>query len=482
MGVKDYYRILGISISAKNEDIKKAYRRLAKNYHPDVHKSDDNTLAREKFDEITEAYNTLIDPKQRKKYDQMNSYTNGASSTYQPADAPAEDELNIDESFRKEATASTQWQRPREWQRGKSGRNWDKEFKAKRSAGGQKRETVEEPIVEPAWKHKKKPAGKSNNEPIVEFENNGSKDPADESFVKPAWKHKKKTVEHSNYEPVVELAEEQVNGPVEEPIVDAAWELVDETVDEPVEKPVKEPEEQAANRIVEFNVSFETAMKGGKQVETILLEEKCEKCKGTGAKSKKSAVVCPGCEGHGYLPGTDLPHMKGEKCPRCDGRGTLIKEACTRCRGSGRFRKDRKIVIHIPPAVQNGARFMLKELVKDEDLPEYDEIEAELKVSKHPFFRRNGLDIRCDAPITVQQAILGADISVRTPMGKRVVIKIPAGTDSGTTFRIDGHGIYKDGQRGHQLVTVKIITPKKLTPKAREQLDLFMREIDSKMR
>ncbi len=78
---KDYYQILGISEKASPEEIKKAYRRLAKKYHPDANPND--TAAAERFKEVSEAHSVLSDPEQRKQYDTMRkfgSFAGGAKS------------------------------------------------------------------------------------------------------------------------------------------------------------------------------------------------------------------------------------------------------------------------------------------------------------------------------------------------------------------------------------------------------------------
>jgi molecular chaperone DnaJ len=363
MGVKDYYRILGVEKNADSEDVKKAYRRMAKNYHPDTKPAGDSETAQEKFKDITEAYEVLNDPDRRKKYDQMNRINWGASGSYQPIDLDGEEEKEYDE-------------------------------------------TVQEEISEPAKQEK----AKKTEEPLSDQTSN-----------------------------------ESPNG-----------------------------------RVIEIVVSFETAVRGGRQLVTISLEEDCFKCKGTGARSKKDLAICRGCEGTGIINGAGSPGE--EKCPRCKGKGKLIKNRCTRCQGSGSSRKDRKIAVKIPPGVDDGARIMLSELVEPENQAIATGMQMVFKISKHPYFHREGINVICDAPIDLRQAILGGKISVRTAMGKRLSITIPPGTDSGTTFRIKDEGITKDGKRGHQLVKVNIITPKRLSDKAKEYLDLFLREVQSKLR
>ena len=66
---RDYYEVLGIGKQADEKEIKKAYRKLAKKYHPDM--NPDDKAAEQKFKEVTEAYNVLSDPEKKKLYDQF---------------------------------------------------------------------------------------------------------------------------------------------------------------------------------------------------------------------------------------------------------------------------------------------------------------------------------------------------------------------------------------------------------------------------
>ncbi len=366
MSVKNYYRLLGIGIEAEAVEIKKAYRRLAKHYHPDARPDEDVTVAREKFNEITEAYEVLIDPDRRRKYDQMNSIGFDASSGYQPSDPSAEEDDSTDI--------------PCDYSTGPTDQN----------AGGG--------------------APKNNSGPAMEEKKDG--------------------------------------------------------------------------RLVAVDVSFEVAVRGGKQTLTVPVEEKCEKCGGTGAKSKRAIIDCPGCGGEGVIHGPGVAGMEGveKKCPRCSGRGNLIRERCNRCQGQGQSRKDRKVAIIVPPGVETGARMMLADLAEPDDRDGCEGMGVEFKVSDHPYFRREGLDIHCEIPISAEQAREGSDVVVRTAMGRRVSLKIPSGTGNGTTFRIKNEGIVTQERTGDQLVRVRVVTRKEPSNKTGSRFGRSMNEMDSRKR
>lgn len=382
MTVKDFYQILGLEMDSSTEDVKRAYRRLVKNYHPDAHPNNHDPNDHEKFKEITEAYKVLSDPEKRKKYDQMNEIRNGVTGVYQPIDLNGEEEIHYEEEAVWEEVVDTSSDNP-------SSREEDHT----RNRGGRK--------------------SKGRRE------SPGGQEPAGES---------------------------------------------------------------AGGKIFELEVSFELAVKGGRQILTIPGYKECEKCGGTGARSKKDAVICRGCEGSGIILSTRLSGEGEDVCPMCKGKGKLIKGRCSRCKGEGRSRKDMKVLVEVPAGVEDGSRIRLDELVSPDQKGAWNETWIEFKVRSHPFFQRNGLDILCEVPIGIDKAILGGTISVKTAKGRRVSVKIPPGTDSGTIFRIREEGISKDGRKGHQLVKIKIVTPKHLSNKAREHLDLFLREIQSKIR
>ena len=95
------------------------------------------------------------------------------------------------------------------------------------------------------------------------------------------------------------------------------------------------------------------------------------------------------------------------------------------------------------------------------------------QVQPDRFFHRDGLDIVCEVPLNLAQAVLGTRLRVRTLDGKKVVLRIPPGTQPGRKFRIKGQGIEKGGRRGDQLVQVQVTVPDELTPEQQELLKKF---------
>ncbi|MFB6240402.1 MAG: J domain-containing protein, partial [Gemmatimonadota bacterium] len=95
----------------------------------------------------------------------------------------------------------------------------------------------------------------------------------------------------------------------------------------------------------------------------------------------------------------------------------------------------------------------------------------EVEVEDDPFFTRRGLDLVCEVPLNVAQAALGSRIRVRTVDNRKVELRIPPGTESGTTFRIPDQGIQKGARKGDQLVWVEIEVPEELSDAGRQAME-----------
>ncbi|CAM3814165.1 molecular chaperone DnaJ [Mesobacillus zeae] len=347
MSKRDYYDVLGVSKSASKDEIKKAYRKLSKKYHPDINKESD---ADEKFKEVKEAYEVLSDEQKRAHYDQFGH------------------------------TDPNQGFGGGDFGGGFGG--FEDIFNTFFGGGGGRR-----------------------------------RDP---------------------------------NAP-----------------------------RQGADLQYTMTLKFEEAVFGKETEIEIPREETCDTCGGSGAKPGTKPETCKHCQGSGQLnveQNTPFGRIVNRRsCPYCEGTGKEIKHKCTTCSGSGMVQKRRKITVKIPAGVDDGQQ--LRVAGKGEPGinggPQGD-LYIVFHIRTHEFFERDGDDIYCEMPITFVQASLGDEIEVPTLHGK-VKLKIPAGTQTGTRFRLKGKGVpnVRGYGTGDQHVIVRIMTPTKLTDKQKDLLREF---------
>lgn len=346
MSKRDYYEVLGVSKNASAEDIKKAYRKLARQYHPDVNKAAD---AEEKFKEVKEAYDVLSDEQKRAAYDRfghagVNQQAGMGSGGFDGADF------------------------------GGFGDIFDMFF-----GGGGRRQNPNAP-------------------------------------------------------------------------------------------------RRGADLQYTLTIEFRDAVFGKQTEITIPKEEICDTCNGTGAKPGTSPEKCPVCGGTGEVETHQQTpfgrFINRRTCNRCHGTGKIIIERCTTCQGAGRVRKKKRIQINIPAGVDDESQIR----IAGEGEPGFNggpagDLYILLRVKPDDFFERQGDDIYCEVPINFAQAALGDEIEVPTLDGK-VKLRIPAGTQTGTFFRIREKGVprLRRGGRGDMHVRVNIVTPKNLTERQKELL------------
>jgi molecular chaperone DnaJ len=347
MSKRDYYEVLGVSKGASKDEIKKAYRKLSKQYHPDINKEPG---ADEKFKEIKEAYEILSDDQKRAHYDQFGH------------------------------TDPNQGFGGGDFGGGFGG--FEDIFNTFFGGGGGRR-----------------------------------RDP---------------------------------NAP-----------------------------RQGADLQYTMTLKFEEAVFGKETDIEIPREEECETCHGSGAKPGTSPETCQHCKGSGQInaeQNTPFGRIVNRRtCHYCGGTGKQIKNKCSTCGGSGKVKKRRKIHVKIPAGIDDGQQLRVSgqgEAGINGGPP--GDLYVVFHVRDHEFFERDGDDIYCEMPINFTQAALGDDIEIPTLHGK-VKLKVPAGTQTGTKFRLKGKGVpnVRGYGTGDQHVIIRIITPSKLSDKQRQLLREF---------
>lgn len=348
---KDYYQILGVPQNASGEEIKKAYRSLAKKHHPDANPEDAG--AGEQFKEISEAYTILSDADSRRKYDQLRRF--GGLGGFRPGTGPAPGP-EAGRSFRFE------------------------------DLGG---------------------IGDIFSS-IFDFGKRGTGD----------------------------------------------------------RKP-----RSARGRDVEYlvEIPFHTSVRGGKVTVNVPISEECATCDGNGAAPGASLETCTECRGRGTVTFGQGTFSVPRPCPACLGRGHIPTELCSACGGRGEVSSRRRISVSVPAGVEDGSRLRISG--QGERGPgggRAGDVIVRFKVRDDHFFERDGLNLICEVPINLAQAMLGSRIRVRTVDNRKIVLKVPPGTQSGTMFRIKGQGVEKGERAGDQLVRVVVTVPDVLSEEGRE--------------
>lgn len=354
MAKRDYYEILQVDKHADASEIKRAYRRLAKQHHPDLNKEEGSA---ERFKEIAEAYEILSDPDKRAQYDRF-----GHAGPDQQFDFG-------DIDFRRA------------------------------------RETFEE------------------------FGFGGIDNIFDMFFGQGNRTQQQRTRMRRGND---------------------------------LEYRIRIPLEDAA---------FGTKMKV-----TIPRFVACSACNGSGAEPGSTVRVCPACNGHGelqYQQRTLLGNFVNIRpCERCEGSGEIVEKPCRQCHGQGRRKEESQVSINIPAGVDNGSRLRLKGAGNAGTAGgEAGDLYIVVQITPHARFTRKGDDLYCDETIRFTTAALGGKVKVSTLSGEET-LKIPAGTQPGTTFRLKGKGIphLRGTGQGHLFCRIKVEVPRKLTAQQKKLL------------
>ena len=237
------------------------------------------------------------------------------------------------------------------------------------------------------------------------------------------------------------------------------------------------------NVMSRLELTFEEAAFGCEKEVSAVRIENCPSCSGSGS-ADGVIETCSTCNGAGQVRTTQtfmgMSMQSTTTCPRCNGKGKIVKTPCNTCRGKGKVRKNRKVNVKVPAGVDEGQSVRVRGEggVGFNGGPSGDLL-AEVYIKRHPIFSRNNMDVLCEVPISFAQAALGAQIQVPTLDG-RVPYDIPEGTQTGTTFTLPGKGIPEVNnprRRGNQRFTVVVETPTRLT---REQKEL-LRQLDGSL-
>jgi molecular chaperone DnaJ len=358
MSKRDYYEVLGVARGASDDEIKKAYRKLAVKFHPDKNPGD--KAAEERFKELGEAYEVLNEPQKRAAYDQ---YGHAA---------------------------------------------FDARRRASRGGAG-------------------------------DF--------------------------HDPFEVFREVFGQQGGGSIFDDLFGGGGN----------NRANAGGPHRGADLRYDLEITFDEAARGCEKEITVTKLDTCDKCGGTGAEGQARFQTCATCSGRGQVISSRGIFSIAQTCPRCEGAGRTIDKPCPGCRGSGQRERTSKITLRIPAGVDSGSR--LRSAGNGEAGKRggsSGDLYVIIHVKAHEMFHRDGDDLLCEVPINFTTAALGGEIEVPTLEGK-AQIKIPAGTQTGSVFRLRGKGIRNVHGHGHGDLHVQVVVevPAKLNSEQRAKLKEF---------
>jgi molecular chaperone DnaJ len=232
--------------------------------------------------------------------------------------------------------------------------------------------------------------------------------------------------------------------------------------------------QRGADLRYDLEISFDESSRGVETTIQIPRQETCETCNGSGAAPGSKPATCPQCQGRGQLRYQQGFFTVARTCGQCRGTGSIISSPCTTCRGTGRVQQTRKLTVKIPAGIASGQRLRLSgEGEAGAGGGPAGDLYVVVHVQEHPFFHRDGNDLFCEIPLNYTTLALGGEITIPSLEGEQT-LKIPEGTQTGATFRLRGKGmpdVVAGRGRGDLLVTVKVVTPRKLTKEQRKVLE-----------
>jgi len=199
----------------------------------------------------------------------------------------------------------------------------------------------------------------------------------------------------------------------------------------------------------EVSIDFEQAIAGAQVPIAVPKLDRCATCSGTGAKPGTSPAVCPRCQGRGVETEGQGLFSISQPCSQCGGSGVVIEDPCTTCRGSGRIRTVKRYRVNIPAGVKDASRIRLagKGEPGRDGGPDGD-LFVITRVAESPVFKRRGDNVEVEVPLTIPEALRGAEIEVPTLKGRKT-LRVPAGTRPGSVQRLRAEGPKKLGKAGY---------------------------------
>ena len=226
----------------------------------------------------------------------------------------------------------------------------------------------------------------------------------------------------------------------------------------------------------DVTLTFEEALHGISTKVDVKRDETCATCKGTGAKPGTTPISCPTCSGTGHTTQGQGLFGFSRPCARCGGSGKIVEHPCPTCKGKGSVTRVRPVTVNIPAGVTDGGklRFKGKGEPGSGGGPAGD-LYVVAHVKPHPYFTRDGADVVMELPVTFSEAALGTEVTIPTPDGSKVRLKIAEGTQDGKVYKVPGKGApkLKGKGTGDLRVRVKVAVPKKLTKKQKDALEAF---------
>ncbi|KAB2884431.1 MAG: molecular chaperone DnaJ [Pseudorhodoplanes sp.] len=234
--------------------------------------------------------------------------------------------------------------------------------------------------------------------------------------------------------------------------------------------------ERGADLRYNMEITLDEAYRGKAAEVRIPTSVTCEICSGSGAKPGTKPKACATCGGAGRVRHAQGFFTLERTCPACHGRGQVIDDPCKSCAGSGRVTRERTLSVNIPAGVEDGTRIRLAgEGEAGLRGGPAGDLYIFLSIEPHALYQRDGADLHCRVPVSMVQAALGGEFEVPSIDGSKSRVKIPAGTQSGRRFRLQGKGmpVLRSKQSGDMYVQVVVETPQNLTKKQRELLAEF---------